>query len=337
MVLDPGHEERDILRINRSREKKFAFDHVFDDHVLQYEVYQAACSHLVDSVQSGINCTVFAYGSTGSGKTFTMLGTVEDPGCNVFMLRDLFSAFHSDQLNRYRVKISYLEVYNELIRDLMVEESEFLDLREDPQQGAVVSGLTELQLDSVQEVLEKLQEGNLRRTQEPTSANPVSSRSHAVLQVVVESEDINSGMSAKIFRSKLSMVDLAGSERASHTQNRGIRMIEGARINRSLLALGNCINALVEQRSGSSGTVHIPYRDSKLTRLLKDSLGGNTRTVMIAAVAPSEIQFEETVNTLKYANRAKNIQTNVCLDLYPPPCLSFSFSFFFLLSFFFFL
>lgn len=151
--------------------------------------------------------------------------------------------------------------------------------------------------------------GNQNRTQEATGANETSSRSHAVLQITVEEKDKAEGTCSEINIGKLSLIDLAGSERASKTNNRGLRMIEGANINRSLLALGNCINALVDtQKSGRKN--HIPYRDSKLTRLLKDSLGGNCRTVMIANISPSNLSYEDTHNTLKYANRAKNIKTS---------------------------
>ena len=152
-----------------------------------------------------------------------------------------------------------------------------------------------------------LQRGNKRRTQEPTAANRESSRSHAVLQIVIEQRDSAPGVEQAVKIGKLSMIDLAGSERASNTQNRGIRLIEGANINRSLLALGNCINALGEKKDAAD-TFHT---DSKLTRLLKDSLGGSCRTVMITNVSPASFHFEETINSLKYANRAKNIKTNV--------------------------
>jgi kinesin family protein 18/19 len=156
--------------------------------------------------------------------------------------------------------------------------------------------------------MQLLQQGNAKRSQAATAANEVSSRSHAVLQVVVESRDRTPGIVANIKVGKLSLVDLAGSERAANTKNIGARLVEGANITRSLLGLGNCINALGEK--GNKGNF-VPYRDSKLTRLLKDSLGGNCRTVMIANISSAESSFEETLNTLKYANRAKNIKTNV--------------------------
>jgi len=154
--------------------------------------------------------------------------------------------------------------------------------------------------------------GSKNRTMEATGANVVSSRSHAVLQAVVEHKDKNQGIHEEITTSKLSLIDLAGSERASATNNTGQRMIEGANINKSLLALGNCITLLSDRNEGKGKNIsHIPYRDSKLTRLLKDSLGGNCRTVMIANLSPAVTTFEDTHNTLKYANRAKNIKTSV--------------------------
>merc|ERR1719359_2206327 len=154
-----------------------------------------------------------------------------------------------------------------------------------------------------------LHQANRHRTTESTGANEVSSRSHAVLQVAIEQRERTADLVSEIQVGKLSMIDLAGSERASQTNNRGIRMIEGANINRSLLALGNCITAL------SSAVGFVPYRDSKMTRLLKDSLGGNCRTVMIANVSPCHLNFEDTHNTLKYANRAKNIKTKVARNI----------------------
>lgn len=185
---------------------------------------------------------------------------------------------------------------------------EYLDLREDPINGPCVAGLTEIVTKNGEEIMKLLHQGNEKRTQQPTAANEVSSRSHAVLSVVVESKERAPGTVAKIKVGKLSLIDLAGSERAANTQNRGVRLLEGANINRSLLALGNCINALGEK--GNKGNF-VPYRDSKLTRLLKDSLGGNCRTVMIANISSAVSSFEETLNTLKYANRAKNIKTTV--------------------------
>lgn len=197
-----------------------------------------------------------------------------------------------------------------MARDLIQVSNETLDLREDPIRGVVIAGLSEIPVTSTSEIMELIIASNKNRTTEPTKANITSSRSHAVLQITVEHTE-----SAKQLAGKLSLIDLAGSERAAKTQNRGIRLIEGANINRSLLALGNCINALYEMhKRGPSSKMHIPYRDSKLTRLLKDSLAGNCNTVMIACISPTSLSYEDTMNTLKYANRAKNIKTSARLN-----------------------
>lgn len=307
VVKDPDKESDDVLRVNRARDRRYAFDHAFGGECSQEEVYSHTTRFLIDGVVNGYNATVFAYGATGAGKTYTMLGTPENPGIMILTLQDMFEKIEQESAARglvFRVTLSYIEVYNENLRDLLSPSPEYLDLREDPIKGPVVAGVTAVSATSTVEVMTMLRRGNKNRTQEPTAANQESSRSHAVLQIYVEQGEKH-GKSKKI--GKLSLIDLAGSERASTTQNKGIRLIEGANINRSLLALGNCINALATAGHGS----FVPYRDSKLTRLLKDSLGGNCRTVMIANISPASSQFEETINTLKYANRAKNIKTNV--------------------------
>jgi hypothetical protein len=315
VVKDPKEKQKknDILRRNRSREKRYAFDYAFGPNTNSETVYRNTTEFLIDGVLDGYNATVFAYGATGAGKTYTMLGTETQPGIMFQTLKALFDRTNAIEKDtsagkEYKVSLSYLEVYNELIRDLLTSSSDYLDLREDPIKGPTVSGISEISVDSPEHVMRLLQQGNKRRTQEPTAANQESSRSHAVLQIVIEQRDTAPGVEQAVKIGKLSMIDLAGSERASNTQNRGIRLIEGANINRSLLALGNCINALGEKK-GRGG--YIPYRDSKLTRLLKDSLGGSCRTVMITNVSPASFHFEETINSLKYANRAKNIKTNV--------------------------
>ncbi|CAM9373236.1 unnamed protein product, partial [Ectocarpus sp. 13 AM-2016] len=278
----------------------------------QRAVYENTTKFLIQGVVDGYNATVFAYGCTGAGKTYTMIGNGQEghQGIMVLTLQDLFKQQRRAsevQGRRYSVTVSFLEVYNENIRDLLNDTGEFLDLREDPIKGPTVSGLAEVEARTPEEIMDLLHQGNQSRTQQATRANAASSRSHAVLQVVVESRDKAPGTVATMHIGKLSLVDLAGSERAAATQNRGVRLVEGANINRSLLALGNCINALGER--GNKGQF-VPYRDSKLTRLLKDSLGGNCRTVMIANISGASSSFEETLNTLKYANRAKNIKTN---------------------------
>eukprot|EP00930_Biecheleria_cincta_P039527 TRINITY_DN27167_c0_g5_i1.p1 TRINITY_DN27167_c0_g5~~TRINITY_DN27167_c0_g5_i1.p1 ORF type:complete len:978 (-),score=188.26 TRINITY_DN27167_c0_g5_i1:18-2951(-) len=295
----------DYLRLNKSKERRYMFDAAFDQTVFNHEVYERTTRFLIASVLQGFNATVFAYGATSAGKTHTMLGYADEPGIMLLTLRDLFTEVSSQKSdNHIEVKCSFLEVYNENVRDLLRPDGDFLDIREDPVKGMCVAGISEVGgLESAEEIMALLQQANKHRTTESTGANITSSRSHAVLQVTVHQRDRAADIVAKVNLGKLSMIDLAGSERASHTNNKGMRMIEGANINRSLLALGNCITAL------SSAVSFVPYRDSKMTRLLKDSLGGNCRTVMIANVSPCHINYEDTHNTLKYANRAKNIKT----------------------------
>ncbi|XP_047687548.1 kinesin-like protein KIF19 isoform X2 [Prionailurus viverrinus] len=312
VLMDPMEDPDDILRAHRSREKSYLFDVAFDFTATQEMVYQATTKSLIEGVISGYNATVFAYGPTGCGKTYTMLGTDREPGIYVRTLNDLFRAIEETSNDmEYEVSMSYLEIYNEMIRDLLNPALGYLELREDSKGVIQVAGITEVSTINAKEIMQLLMKGNRQRTQEPTAANQTSSRSHAVLQVAVRQRSRVKNVLQEVRQGRLFMVDLAGSERASQTQNRGQRMKEGAHINRSLLALGNCINAL----SDKSSNKYINYRDSKLTRLLKDSLGGNSRTVMIAHISPASSAFEESRNTLTYAGRAKNIKTRVKQNL----------------------
>jgi len=319
ILMDPGAAAtNDYLRADKSREKRYAFDRAFGPEAGTQEVYEATTRPLVAVVMQAYNATVFAYGSTGAGKTFTMIGTQQEPGVMLRTVKALFERAAQARVGdggagkAVAIRCSFVEVYNENLRDLLSKDGReaCLDLREDPEKGTCVAGVTETEPESVDEVMELLHAGNRRRTTEPTAMNVTSSRSHAVLQVSVEQREAEQPCNALL--GKLSMIDLAGSERASQTDNRGARLVEGANINRSLLALGNCINAL------ASGSAFVPYRDSKLTRLLKDSLGGNCRTVMVANVSPNHHLYEDTLNTLKYANRAKNIRVSARQNLLQP-------------------
>uniref|UniRef100_A0A7S3J0T0 Kinesin-like protein n=1 Tax=Euplotes harpa TaxID=151035 RepID=A0A7S3J0T0_9SPIT len=313
ILMDPLEllNAKGALGKNRSKEKQYAFDYAFDSETGQTEIFESTTKFLVEGILEGYNATVFAYGATGAGKTYTMLGTESNPGNMFLTLKELFVKIKAQRNNyNYDIRVSFLEIYNEMIRDLIVVSEDVLDLREDKDKGICVAGLSEVEVESPEDVMELLFFGNQNRTQEATGANETSSRSHAILQIIVEAKDKASGVVAEVSVGKLSLIDLAGSERAAKTNNRGIRMLEGANINRSLLSLGNCINALVDNMKKGSKN-HIPYRDSKLTRLLKDSLGGNSRTVMIANISPGNDSYEDTHNTLKYANRAKNIKTSI--------------------------
>ncbi|KAH9998345.1 kinesin-domain-containing protein [Russula vinacea] len=289
----------------RYKDRRFMFDKVYRPDASQQEVYDTTARPLLQRLLDGFNTTAFAYGATGCGKTHTISGTDSDPGIIYLTMADLFQQIE-DRKDDYNA-----EIYNEEIRDLLADTSAptprgGLQIRED--KTVKVMGLTELRPVTAEEVKDIVLMGNLRRTQSPTHANETSSRSHAVLQVHVTQSPRTASLTEERLMGTLSIIDLAGSERAAATTNMGQRMVEGANINKSLLALGNCINALCE----SGGAVrHVPYRNSKLTRLLKFSLGGNCKTVMIVCVAPTSLHFDDTHNTLIYAERATKIKTRV--------------------------
>lgn len=322
LVFDPP-EDSPVQKFSKSvvpngkrvKDQTFAFDRIFDQNASQGEVYEATTRTLLDSVLDGYNATVFAYGATGCGKTHTITGTAQQPGIIFMTMQELFERIEERSGEKAtEISLSYLEIYNETIRDLLVSGGSKggLMLREDSNKSVSVSGLSSYHPQSVQQVMDMIMKGNECRTMSPTEANATSSRSHAVLQINVAQKDRNADVNEPHTMATLSIIDLAGSERASATKNRGERLFEGANINKSLLALGSCINALCDPRKRN----HVPYRNSKLTRLLKFSLGGNCKTVMIVCVSPSSQHFDETQNTLRYANRAKNIQTKVTRNVF---------------------
>ncbi|KAL7037236.1 hypothetical protein ACKWTF_009125 [Chironomus riparius] len=310
LIFDPDEDEDEFFfhgtkqthrDITKRVKKKLTmdFDSVFNEDSVNQDIFENCMKPLVCSVMGGYNCSVFVYGATGAGKTYTMLGSDEIAGITFLTMQELFRQINEySEERRFDIGISYLEVYNENVMNLLTKTGP-LKLREDAN-GVVVSGLVLKQIHSAEELIELLHLGNRNRTQHPTDANAESSRSHAIFQVHIRMVDKKTSQKRTV---KLSMIDLAGSERAQSTKCKGLRFKEGANINKSLLALGNCINKLAD------GCKHIPYRDSNLTRILKDSLGGNCQTLMIANVSPSSMTFEDTYNTLKYASRAKKIRT----------------------------
>ena len=304
----------------RSKEQILEFDYAFDNKDSQETIFNNTTKPLIDGIINGFNATVFAYGATGAGKTYTMLGNDENPGIMPLTFGELFKEIKKYSNREYTIKLCYLEIYNENIKDLLINNGPNLELREDPNKGLFINGITEIITKSGEHILSILKKGNKNRTTEATNANQTSSRSHAILQIIVSyKEKINendnkNNINNNIKYGKLSLIDLAGSERASVTKNKGMRLFEGANINKSLLTLGNCINALSEYNVKGTKS-HIPYRDSKLTRLLKDSLGGNSRTVMIANISPFIYSFDDTYNTLNYADRAKHIKTRVKVNI----------------------
>ena len=309
--------DREVPRINsewtkqRGTDKHYEFDIILNENSTQSEVFESTCPTIITGVIQGYNSSIFAYGPTGSGKSYTMLGTDSEPGLVYRASSIIYQEIdHFSSTQDFKVSIGFLEIYNENIKDLLNSQKIGLDIREDPQKGVYVAGLRENIVTNVEEVEKLVRVGVNRRITESTMANVVSSRSHAIIQITVESREKVLADSYEISVGKLNLIDLAGSERASKTRNKGARLLEGANINRSLLSLGNCINALSEVHMRGR-RVFVPYRDSKLTRLLKDSLGGNCRTVMITCLSPAFYNYEDTFNTLVYATRAKNIKTKI--------------------------
>ncbi|KAL3906106.1 MAG: hypothetical protein SGPRY_010674, partial [Prymnesium sp.] len=334
--------------------KTFTFDQVYDENTTQEFIYSQTASRIVDSVLEGFNGTIFAYGQvqphlpilqgspasslpsttptnllarlpsssapfpqTGTGKTFTMEGAKAPPELLGVIPRAFTQIFESissrgGEHTEFLVRASYLEIYNEEIRDLLSKNPHNkLDLKE-AESGVYVRDLTSYVVKTTREC-DKLRDfGAKNRHVGSTAMNQDSSRSHSIYTITVESCETKDDGTSSIRMGKLNLVDLAGSERQSKTQASGDRLKEATKINLSLSALGNCISALVDGKS-----THIPYRDSKLTRLLQacaltttfsDSLGGNTKTVMVANLGPADWNYDETLSTLRYANRAKNIK-----------------------------
>ena len=305
-----------MVRVSHSKEfKEFTFDYIFDEYETTKSLFTTAVQPSLESFFQGYNSTIMAYGMTGSGKTYTMLGEInnisiidDNPGLIFLAVKDIFWKIHletaMDQNWDFVLKLSYLEIYNEQIRDLLSENQINLQMLEDPIKGPIVQGLLENSIKSPQEIIEMINLGNERRVVAETSSNKFSSRSHAILILTLQKKHrINDPTT--ITYAKVIMADLAGSERACVSGNKGLRMIEGGNINKSLLALGNCIKMLSERVN------KVNFRDSKLTRLLKESLGGNTRTIMLACLSPLELHYEESINTLKYANRMKQIKVKM--------------------------
>nr|XP_045240307.1 chromosome-associated kinesin KIF4A isoform X2 [Macaca fascicularis] len=301
-------------------DKSFTYDFVFDPSTEQEEVFNTAVAPLIKGVFKGYNATVLAYGQTGSGKTYSMGGayTAEqenEPTVGVIprVIQLLFKEIDKKSDFEFTLKVSYLEIYNEEILDLLCpsREKAQINIREDPKEGIKIVGLTEKTVLVALDTVSCLEQGNNSRTVASTAMNSQSSRSHAIFTISIEQRKKSDKNSS--FRSKLHLVDLAGSERQKKTKAEGDRLKEGININRGLLCLGNVISALGDDKKGG----FVPYRDSKLTRLLQDSLGGNSHTLMIACVSPADSNLEETLNTLRYADRARKIKNKPIVNIDP--------------------
>nr|XP_010906553.1 kinesin-like protein KIN-4A isoform X1 [Elaeis guineensis] len=329
----------------------FTFDHVYGSTGSPSSVMFEECiAPLVDGLFQGYNATVLAYGQTGSGKTYTM-GTACRDGSQTGLIPQVMNALFSKietlkHQAEFQLRVSFIEILKEEVRDLLDPASSGkleagnghagkvavpgkppVQIREASNGVITLAGSTEVDVHSQKEMAACLEQGSLNRATGSTNMNNQSSRSHAIFTITLEQmrklDPIISAdgvpiedMSEDFLCAKLHLVDLAGSERAKRTGSDGLRFKEGVHINRGLLALGNVISALGDEKKRKEGA-HVPYRDSKLTRLLQDSLGGNSRTVMIACISPADINAEETLNTLKYANRARNIQNKPIVNRNP--------------------
>ncbi|XP_053263998.1 kinesin-like protein KIF27 isoform X3 [Podarcis raffonei] len=317
------------------KDRVFTFDFVFGKHSTQDEVYTTCIKPLVASLIEGYNATVFAYGQTGSGKTYTIGGghvasvAEEERGIIPRAIEEIFQIISENHNIDFTVKVSYIEVYKEELRDLLELETsmKYLQIREDEKGNTVIVGAKDCQVENVDEVMSLLETGNAARHTGTTQMNEHSSRSHAVFTISIcqqqqpgqTQKDTDSAQespqsSSQLIASKFHFVDLAGSERVTKTGNTGERFKESIQINSGLLALGNVISALGDPKRKSA---HIPYRDAKITRILKDSLGGNAKTVMITCISPSSSDFDESLNSIKYANRAKNIRNKPIVNYNP--------------------
>ncbi|KAM4528797.1 kinesin-like protein KIF13B isoform 2-T2 [Fundulus diaphanus] len=311
----------------RSQPKAFAYDYCFwsmdesqtDKFAGQDVVFQCLGESLLDNAFMGYNACIFAYGQTGSGKSYTMMGSAEHPGLIPRLCSSLFSRTVQEarEGETFTVEVSYMEIYNEKARDLLDPKGsrQALRVREHNVFGPYVDGLSRLAVACYKDIESLMSEGNKSRTVAATNMNEESSRSHAVFNVILTHTlmDLRSGTSGEKV-SKLSLVDLAGSERAAKTGAAGERLKEGSNINKSLSTLGLVISALADHGAGKNKSKFVPYRDSVLTWLLKDSLGGNSRTAMVATISPAADNYDETLSTLRYADRAKSIVNHAVVN-----------------------
>ncbi|KAJ8459879.1 hypothetical protein OPV22_032805 [Ensete ventricosum] len=324
----------------------FTFDHVYGSSgSLSSSIFEECVVPLIDALFHGYNATIFAYGQTGSGKTYTMgtnyAGEGDSGGIIPEVMDMIFRKIDAmKDTTEFLVRVSFIEIFKEEVFDLLDPQSRTdgtsvvkpavprapIQIRETANGGITLAGVTEVEVKSKEEMASYLTRGAICRATGSTNMNNQSSRSHAIFTIYVEQKKVDSGSCSgmgnneaageDILFAKFHLVDLAGSERAKRTGADGIRLKEGIHINRGLLALGNVISALGDEKKRKEGG-HVPYRDSKLTRLLQDSLGGNTKTVMIACISPADSNAEETINTLKYANRARNIQNKAVINRDP--------------------
>ncbi|XP_020955886.1 kinesin-like protein KIF13A isoform X11 [Sus scrofa] len=311
----------------RKPPKVFAFDYCFwsmdESNTTKYAgqevVFKCLGEGILEKAFQGYNACIFAYGQTGSGKSFSMMGSAEQRGLIPRLCCALFQriSLEQNESQTFKVEVSYMEIYNEKVRDLLDPKGsrQSLKVREHKVLGPYVDGLSQLAVTSFEDIESLMSEGNKSRTVAATNMNEESSRSHAVFNIIITQTlyDLQSGNSGEKV-SKVSLVDLAGSERVSKTGAAGERLKEGSNINKSLTTLGLVISSLADQAAGKGKNKFVPYRDSVLTWLLKDNLGGNSQTSMIATISPAADNYEETLSTLRYADRAKRIVNHAVVN-----------------------
>ncbi|XP_038864201.1 kinesin-like protein KIF1B isoform X3 [Salvelinus namaycush] len=308
--------------------KSFSFDHSYWSHTTpedptfasQSLVYNDLGKEMLQHAFDGYNVCIFAYGQTGAGKSYTMMGRQEEgqEGIIPLLCEELFEKINDNNKDEisFSVEVSYMEIYCERVRDLLNPKNKGnLRVREHPLLGPYVEDLSKLAVTSYNDINDLMDAGNKARTVAATNMNETSSRSHAVFTIVFTQRKYDSETDLSTEKvSKISLVDLAGSERADSTGAKGTRLKEGANINKSLTTLGKVISALAEVSKKKKKTDFIPYRDSVLTWLLRENLGGNSRTAMVAALSPADINYDETLSTLRYADRAKQIKCNAVIN-----------------------
>ncbi|XP_051789429.1 kinesin-like protein KIF3A isoform X2 [Erpetoichthys calabaricus] len=301
--------------------KTFTFDTVFGPDSNQLDVYNLTARPIIDSVLEGYNGTIFAYGQTGTGKTFTMEGVRAVPELRGIIPNSFAHVFghiaKAEGDTRFLVRVSYLEIYNEEVRDLLgKDQMQRLEVKERPDVGVYIKDLSGYVVNNADDMDRIMTLGHKNRSVGATNMNEHSSRSHAIFTITIECSEKGVDGNQHVRMGKLHLVDLAGSERQGKTGATGQRLKEATKINLSLSTLGNVISALVDGKS-----THVPYRNSKLTRLLQDSLGGNSKTMMCANIGPADYNYDETISTLRYANRAKNIKNKARINEDPKDAL----------------
>ncbi|XP_037635231.1 kinesin-like protein KIF3A isoform X5 [Sebastes umbrosus] len=319
-------EHRGTITVNKLETpheppKTFTFDTVFGQESKQLDVYNLTARPIVDSVLAGYNGTIFAYGQTGTGKTFTMEGVRAVPELRGIIPNSFAHVFghiaKAEGDTRFLVRVSYLEIYNEEVRDLLgKDQMQRLEVKERPDVGVYIKDLSGYVVNNADDMDRIMTLGHKNRSVGATNMNEHSSRSHAIFTITIECSEKGVDGNQHVRMGKLHLVDLAGSERQGKTGATGQRLKEATKINLSLSTLGNVISALVDGKS-----THVPYRNSKLTRLLQDSLGGNSKTMMCANIGPADYNYDETISTLRYANRAKNIKNKARINEDPKDAL----------------